>query len=481
MKPTTKEAYQLLHQGSLALSRAEQVGIRVDVGYLQQTHKDVVKEIQDTTRQLQNDPVWDIWRKRFGMKANIGSRPQLATVVFDCLKYPSLYQTEKGKRSTEPKAFKHVSLPFIQKYFRLAKLQKIKSTYLEGILSEVCDGYLHPHFNLHTASSYRSSSSGPNFQNQPIRDKELGPLIRRCFIPRPGRRLIEVDFSGIEVKVAYCYHLDPNMRKYLLDPSSDMHRDTASDLFMLDVNYLKDNKDWAKKTIRDWAKNRFVFPQFYGSVYFQCAPHIWEAVSAKTGEDYTTKLPCGKPIIQHLREKGIKELGECDTKKRPQHGTFEKHVKEVERIFWEERFSVFTQWKEQWYRDYCERGYFDLFTGFRCSGVFKRNQVLNYQTQGAAFHCLLWSFIEITSDIKSRKMRSRLVGQIHDSALGDVPENETQDYLDLCHEIMTDRLLKHWDWIVIPLETESEVCEGSWSNKKVWTRNKRGVWEEAKK
>lgn len=471
MKPATKDAYRLLHRGTLALSRAESAGIRVDVPYLESTLKNVTKQIQDSSRQLQNDEVWRTWRKRFGDKSNLTSRPQLAEVVFKCLGYPSVEKTEKGKDSTEPKAFRHVPLPFVKQYFRLAKLQKIKSTYLEGILAEVCDGYLHPSFSLHTTTSYRSSSQNPNFQNMPIRDREFGAMIRRAFIPRPGRRLVEVDFSGIEVKIAYCCHLDPTMRKYLLDPKSDMHADTAADLFMLPRDQIE------KRPTRDWAKNRFVFPQFYGSVYFQCAPHLWEGIESEA-KDY--RLPNGKLLTEHLKEKGVRELGACDPKRKPKPGTFEYHVREVERSFWERRFPIFTQWKERSYRDYCGRGWLDLKTGFRCEGVFKKNQVLNLPVQGPAFHCLLESFIQISDDIKERKMRSRLIGQIHDSALGDVPEREVQDYLSLAHEVMTKRIQRQWDWIVIPLETESEVCDGPWSEKRVWAR-KNGAWSEVRK
>jgi DNA polymerase-1 len=470
MKATTASAFKLLMEGSLSLARAEKEGIRVDVSYLEETHRKVVDQIATLTKELRNDPVWETWRKRFGEKSNLGSRPQLATVIFDCMGFPSLYQTEKGTRSTEPRAFKHVPLPFITSYFRLAKLQKIKSTYLEGIISEVCDGVLHPVYNLHTARSYRSSSSLINFQNLPIRDKEFGSLIRRIFIPRRGRRLVEVDFSAIEVRIAYCCHLDPVMRKYLLDPDTDMHRDTASDLFMLPKDQIE------KRPTRDWAKNRFVFPEFYGSVYFQCAPHIWEGLQ----EEKAYKLPNGKLLVEHLSDKGIKSLGACDPKKKPQKGTFEYHVKEVERIFWEDRFTVFSQWKKRIWDRYCETGTVELPTGFVSGELMRRNQVLNLPIQGPAFHCLLQSFIWLTEEIKATKMRSRLVGQIHDSALADVPENEVQDYLNLAHEITSERLEKEWDWIVIPLETESEVCDGPWNEKKVWV-NRGGEWGPVKK
>jgi DNA polymerase I-like protein with 3'-5' exonuclease and polymerase domains len=100
MKATTASAFKLLMEGSLSLARAEKEGIRVDVSYLKETHRKVVDQIATLTKELRNDPVWETWRKRFGEKSNLGSRPQLATVIFDCMGFPSLYQTEKGTRSS---------------------------------------------------------------------------------------------------------------------------------------------------------------------------------------------------------------------------------------------------------------------------------------------------------------------------------------------------------------------------------------------
>jgi DNA polymerase I-like protein with 3'-5' exonuclease and polymerase domains len=466
-----RQAYQLLLDGAKALSEVEAAGIKIDVDYLHRTIVSVQAEIDQLRAELKNDKVWTVWKRRFGDRAKIGSTEQLAAVLFDELKlpYPSKERTATGKYKTDESVIEKVDLPFCKTYIHLKKLYKTKTTYLEGILREVRDGFLHPFFLLHLADSYRSSSSSPNFQNIPIRNKEMKKLIRQAFVPRgKKRRIVSCDYSGIEVKVAYLHHLDPTMRKYLLDKTTDMHRDMAAQIYMLKNEQVADEA-------RHAAKNLFVFPQFYGSVYFQCAPALWESLTRheiriKKEEVY---------VKDHLRKKGIKELGDCDAEATSRPGTFVHHVQQVEKDFWGNRFKVYNQWKRDWYNQYLERGWFQSLTGFVYHTVLRRNQVLNYAIQGEAFHCLLKSVIYAVKEIRKRRMKSLVIGQIHDDALGDVPDDELQDYLGMMTEIMTQWVPRDWKWITIPLEIGTEVTPpgASWFEKAKWVC-KNGVWQQ---
>lgn len=487
MTPTTREAYQLLHRGSLAFATMEEHGIGVDVGYLKSSVKKLGAEIRELTEQLWADPVGRLWKEAFGDKAKLGSRPQLADVIFKRLGFQARAKTESGdKDSTEESAFRGIELPFLGNYFRLAKLTKLRKTYFLNVLSEQQGGRLHPSFNLHTVQTYRSSCSDPNFHNIPVRDPDLGKRIRKAFRASEGNYFVEVDLAGAEVRVSYCYHLDPVMRDYLCDPTTDMHRDTAAQLFCLDVEFLKQHKDWAKKTVRDWAKNRFVFPQFYGSVFFQCAPHIWDALTETVpGGGYKYKLPDGTPFPEHLKKFGVTKLGEklsewSTGRIVTEPGSFIDHVRKVEKSFWEERFTVYTGWKDRWLRNYQAKGYFDLHTGFRCSGLYRRNQVINYPVQGAAFHIELLAVILMTEYIEKHRMRSRIVGQIHDSTIADVPPDEIDDYLSALYHIITVTIPKRWPWVTIPLEVEAEVCPvgATWADKRLWTKGDNGCWSQ---
>lgn len=489
VKANRQEAYRLLHRGSLALSKVEGNGIRVDRKYLDRTMADLDRKITEGERELKESKVWKRWRRAFGEKAKLTSREQLGAVFFDSKvggRYEVRERTETGRPKTDESAFEWVDHPFPKAYFRVEKMRKAKNTYLANLRRETTPaGFFHPTFNLHTARTFRSSSGADkeeatgsrdvNFQNLPVRNPEMAEWIRRSFVPRKGRRLGEVDFSGIEVKVAYCYHQDPTMRKYLLDPKSDMHRDMAAECYMLSAGQVD-------KMMRYCAKNMFVFPQFYGSAYFKCAKQLWEAVdlhklSLPPGTEEKGGDQTGISLRDHLLGKGIKELGPCDPRESPRPGTFEHHLKTVEKRFWKERFPVYDRWRREWYDAYLREGGFNMFTGFRVSGPFARNDVINYPVQGAAFHCLLWCLTELQDWLDGNGMESLIVGQIHDSLVLDLVPAETDEVLSKAREIMTVLLPRRWKWITTPLEVEAEVCPvgESWFTKKAHVE-KGGVW-----
>lgn len=451
---TRADAYQLMHQGVLALAAVEHAGIRVDMKYLKDTLRRVGDDINMSEDLLKTTEVWKEWRKRFPDRANMNSLDQMAVVLFDVMnvKPVGVGRTATGKWKMDEDALTRLDHPFCRDFLKLKKLHKIKSTYLEGILRETVDGFLHPNFNTHLARTYRSSSDQPNFQNFPIRNKVMGRLIRSIFVPRKGRRIVEVDYKTLEVRIAYCYHKDPVMRRYLTDPDTNMHRDEAVNLFKLDQKQVGD------KTTRDAAKNQFVFPQFYGSVWFQCAPAIWERMRRQEwkveGSDTL--------VIDHLRKKGITKLGNCDPdwirqSGGPEPGTFSAHVRDCERGMWR-KYATYDQWRKDWYEEYKRTGRFWNFTGFGWEGVLKRNDTINYPVQSAAFHCLLKCLIQIQKILAKRGLKSLIVGQIHDSIILDVVEEEFDEVMEVCKYVMEVWLLKRWSWITIPLEIEVEAA-----------------------
>lgn len=456
IKPTSFEGYKLLHDGVVALSEVENNGIAVDTQYLENTLTELDRRIRRLTMRLKEQKEWALWRKRFGVKSKLGSREQLAEVLFDVMGYPSPSQTDKGRHKADESALATVRTPFVKNYLKLTKLEKVRTTYLTGIQRETLDGVLRPFFNLHNVRTFRSSSDTPNFQNMPIRNPEMGKLIRRALVPRPGRVLIEVDYSGVEVRVAACYHKDPQMLTYINDSSTDMHRDMAAQIYKLDTSEVQ-------KHHRYCGKNKFVFPQFYGDYYINSAKSMWEAI-----EQMDLKGPAGEPLDQYLKTKGIKKRGACDPQEKPKAGTFEKHMQEVENDFWNRRFKVYGKWKRKWYADYLKTGGFETLTGFRLEGEMAKNDVINYPVQGSAFHCLLWSVTQVVKAIKRYKMKTLVVGQIHDSIVADVPAEEVEQFLELTASIMSDKIKKWAPWLIVPLDIESEITPvgGSWHDKK---------------
>ena len=451
----------------IALAKVEANGIRIDTARLQHTKKDLGEKMRVLKTELEQSKLWKTWRKRFGEKASLTSGDQLATVLYDILEFPVKDRTESGKPSADEEALMKIDHPMLPKLIRFQKYGKALGTFLKGIEREVVDDRLHPVFNLHTVTTFRSSSSEPNFHNFPVRDKEVSQIIRSHFIPSKNSVLVENDFKGIEVGVSACYHQDKNFISYITTPGKDMHRDMAGQIYCLPSKQVS-------KDARYGAKNKFVFPQFYGDYYVACAKNLWEWVEkAKlTGPDGKTSL------FEHLKEQGITKLGKCDPEQKPVKGTFEHHLAKIEDDFWNNRFKDYGQWRRDWYQAYLKKGYFDTYTGFRISGLLRRNQVTNFPIQGSAFHCLLWVLTQIVNKEMVRyKMKSMVVGQIHDSLIGDIRINELRDYLSLVEEMATVKLRKHYDWLIVPLEIEYEISprDGSWFEKKE-VKFKQGVF-----
>jgi DNA polymerase-1 len=451
MRPT-KEAYKLMHEGALALTDVEANGVCIDTGYLDRQITKVAEKIDAVDRKLREDEVWKVWKKNYGASANLNSRVQLGEVLFGKMGFECQKRTKTKRPVTDDEELQKIDHPFVVRYLRVAKLRKLHGTYLKGIRREVVDGVLHAFYNLHLAATYRSSSDSPNFQNIPVRNAFIRRLIRRAFIPRPGHILVEVDYGQLEVCIAACYHHDPTMLKYIQD-KQDLHRDMAAELFMCD-------REDVSKDARYSAKNRFVFPQFYGDWYAPCARHIWGLI-----DRLEVKTQAGVPMKEWLAAKGIEGLGECSVKGDPVVGTFEEHVQEVERDFWETRFSVYAQWKKEWVEAYTQQGWIQMLTGFVVRGALSRNEIINYSVQGSAFHCLLWSLIRLNRWLKRQKMKSMIVGQIHDSMLLDVAEEELDDVLGMARQVMVDDLRREWKWIVVPLEVEFEGSRLNWYEK----------------
>jgi DNA polymerase-1 len=465
--PISNSGYRLFHEGIQALSQVEANGIRIDTEYLGRAKAECKAKIAELKDALLADEVYTKWRRRFGPDTNLGSREQLGEIVFKVMKYPCREWTEKTKDleneedrrpSTTDEVLRNIKLPFLQNYLRIEKHKKALNTYLRGIEREVCDGYIHPFFNLHTVISFRSSADHPNSQNILRRNEDFAKLVRTAFIPRsPNRQIVEFDFKGVEVSVSACYNHDPVLIKYVTDSKTDMHRDMAEECFILkrrDLTAQDDSKEEKRraKGPRDITKNKFVFPEFYGNWYKAVAKDLWKAML-----EFNLRTADGTPLKEHLRKHGIKRLGDCGEREDPEPGTFEHHIKEVEEDFWGRRFKVYSQWKRDWNDSYLEKGYFDTLTGFRCSAMMDRKQCVNFPIQGSAFHCLLWSLIRVQKLLRKYNMKSLIIGQIHDSMIMDVLVREMKDVMEIVKQVTMVDLAKHWSWICVPLRIEAEA------------------------
>ena len=453
------DAYQLLHDGKLALTRAERQGIRVDVEYCETESARLGEEIKSIGAELGQSELGRTWGRSFQRKVNYDSGLQLTTVL-QTLGVKGLPKTDKGNPKADESVLRGLGIPDMDLLLRWRKLSKIRGTYLAQFMREQIDGYIHPFFNLHLVRSYRSSSSKPNFQNVPARDEEAKRICRNALFPRPGHQLVGVDYSGLEVSIACCYHQDPTMIRYLNDPDSDMHADMADQIFFAGKKKWRGTKEY--KVLRYAAKNALVFPFFYGSYADDCAIGLavqWGELprSGRWKKGQGLKLPGGLFLADHLADHKIHSLDQ-----------FTKHIREIEEDFWGRRFPVYSRWKKRGWKRYQKHGYIEMFTGFRCSGVMRKNEVSNYGVQGAAFHCLLWAFIEVDRIQRKEQWQSRLVGQIHDQLVLDVHPEELSHVVEVIKRVSCVDLLKAWDWITVPLSVEVEISpvDGSWAEMK---------------
>ncbi len=448
MRPTQLDAYQLLHEGILAFSKAEAQGMYVDVEYCKRKQHHLTRKIEMLEEEFQKTNFFKHWEHVYGDKTKLSSDHQLAHILYDIKKIEPAKKTRGGRGSTDIEALQQLNLPEINLRIEAEKLKKLRDTYLDSFLREQVDGIMHPFFNLHTARTFRSSCDHPNFQNIPKRDEESMNICRRAIRPRPGHQLAEADYSGLEVHIGVCYHMDPNMMRYITDPMTDMHRDMGQELFLLKK---LDRSIPEHKVLRDATKNGFVFPEFYGSYYANCAYNLactWGKLTRgrwKHGQGIS--MPDGT-LSDHFIKQGIDNFDD-----------YVEHIRKVEDRFWNERFQVYQAWKDAWWKKYQNRGYFDTLTGFRCSGVMGYNDAINYPVQGSAFHCLLWAFIVLTKIMIEEKWDTRLIGQIHDAIVLDIEPSECEHVLRTVKRVTCKALPKAWPWIIVPLDVEIDLCE----------------------
>lgn len=455
LNPKTNEAMDLFNKGLIALNKATKYGVLIDMDYVHKTDKFLSKRLKFLEQKIIDSDLGTVWKKYYP-KINIRSDEQLRHVLFNVLSMPVVKETKKNLPSVDAGSLSILSserpeIKFINDY---RTIYTVHNTYIQGFIKESVGGIMRPGFPLHKVKTFRSSSEYLNFQFQPKRNPVQRKLVRRAIRPRKGKQFIAIDFSGIEVRIACCVTKD---QKLMYDTvHGDMHRDLAIELYMLD----QFEKKGSEKILRNGGKNGFVFPQFYGDYHVNNAPSLLKWALMPLGGKFKKKdgleLMNGEHVGENFIKKGIKDSGD-----------FLEHVKNVETDFWENRYSVYNQWKKDNVETYHKKGYIHTKTGFTCQGLMSNNEANNYPIQGPAFHCLLKSFIEMDRRLEKKKAKSNLVLQIHDEMVVEAHPKEKDYILEEAHNIMTKWLPKQWKWINVPLEVEADVypVDGSWAEK----------------
>lgn len=434
-KPMHK-ARILFHKTAIAFTNSQKTGIHIDAPYFQKVKTRLTGEIAKVTREIATSEEVAEFTKTEQRKFSLTSPVDLRILLFDILKEKSKKKTTTGLDSVDKDVLTDLKTPIGKKIIRIRELKKLRDTYIAQYLREEVNGIVYPFLHTHTARSGRSSSSDPNLQNTPERNEKAKKLIKRGIIPTKGNKLVEIDFSGIEINILGCETKDKALLKYLWNPKTDMHYDQGKRLFILD-------NEGMNKSLRYNAKSEFVFLQVYGGKAAASAKYLWfSSMDIKTG-----KSSDGPALRKHLTQQGVRNLD-----------GFTEHVREVESEFWRD-FPGIRRWQKAQGKLYLKNGYVETHFGFRRSGYLKWEVILNTQTQSTAAHLLWWCFHTLDSIRIKEKWKTKMPGQIHDSVLLDMPPEEEEHVMKTAHRVMTMETVKNFPWIIMPIEIEIEMSE----------------------
>jgi DNA polymerase I len=365
----------------------EYEGVGVDVNFL----RDYSKELERDIRQAEEN----VYRLA-GVTFNIGSPKQLGEVLFDHLKLEGGgKKTKTGQYATGEDVLqklrsKHQVIDDILAYRELCKL---KSTYVDALptLINPRTGRVHTNFNQTIAVTGRLSSVNPNLQNIPIRT-DRGREVRKAFIPREGSMLVSADYSQIELRIVAAISGDPEMVKAFIE-NKDIHTATAAKVYGVDEKEVTFDMRRAAKAVN------------FGIIYGQSAFGLSESLGISRTE--------AKTIIDNyfLQYPYIKKYMD-DTINYARENSY------VETLLGRKRYLRDIHSANHTVRGYAERN------------------AINSPIQGTAAEMIKLAMIKVHAALKHRSLQTRMILQVHDELVFDVPQNEVETVKQLVRQNM---------------------------------------------
>ncbi len=370
------------------LAEMEQCGVLLDSTLLNRLSADFAARMTDL-----EDRIFDLAGERF----NLNSPKQLGEVLFERMGLKSGKKT-KGKTSLSTD---NEVLTLLAEEQEIARqildyrgVAKLKSTYTDALprLVNSQTGRVHTSYNQTVTATGRLSSSDPNLQNIPIRSDE-GRLIRHAFIAPPGSVILSADYSQIELRVLA--HLSGDkVFCHAFANDEDIHTRTAAEVFGLFPEMVTPEMRRQAKTIN--------FGIIYGQGAFSLAKQL--GIARKTAEEF----------ISTYKERHSGAIGFLDS-----------CIREAE-----------------------ENGYVTTILGRRLpipdirstNGnvlAFARRNAINYPIQGSAADIIKCAMIKVQTRICSEQLQSRLIMQVHDELVFEVPEDELIRMEQLVEEEMS--------------------------------------------
>ena len=369
---------------SKVLGDMEYNGVLIDQNELNKLGEEFKIKIELLEQSIYNDA---------GEKFNISSPKQLGEILFDKLQLPHGKKNKSGYSTSIDVLNKLLGKhPIIEKIIEYRTINKLYTTYVEGLKNAICrDGKIHTIYTQTLTRTGRLSSIEPNLQNIPIRN-EYGALIRKAFIPSENGIIMSGDYSQIELRILSHMANINSLKKAFYD-NIDIHTKTASDIFKIPT-------DLVDKKMRRIAK-AVNFGIIYGISSFGLSEnlHIRPKEAKKFIDSYLQTYP------------GVKQYMDDTIKKAYENGY-------VRTLFNRKRTIGELQNKNYMIRQSGER------------------IALNTPIQGTSADIIKKAMIEIAKKLEQEKMQTKMIIQVHDELVFDVPNNEKEKIEKIIKDIM---------------------------------------------
>jgi len=383
------------------LLRMERNGVALDVESLWSMSQSLGERMLELEAEIYNC---------VGHRFNINSTQQLGAVLFDELKLPGGRRTKSGY-STDASVLDGLRdiHPVIEPLLEYRQLTKLKSTYVDALpaLINPKTGRVHTSFNQTGTATGRLSSSDPNLQNIPIRS-ELGRQVRKAFVAPDGSLLLSSDYSQIDLRVMAHLSRDAQLLA-AFQRDDDIHRATASEVFGVPASEVTLDMRRVAKTVN------------FGVIYGISDYGLEQATDLSREQ--------ASQFINTYFEKhqGVKEYIEATKRQASERGY-------VETILGRRRYIPETNSPNAQVRAAAER------------------MAINMPVQGTAADIMKLAMIGVQREMDKRELRSKMLLQVHDELVFEVPQGELEEMKGLVEEIMPNALK-----LSVPLKVEAKV------------------------
>jgi DNA polymerase-1 len=394
---------------SAVISRMEQSGVGLDLPYLELFSKELSTDLARLETEIY---------ALAGHGFNINSTQQLQKVLFEELGLKT--QGRVKKNSTDASVLESLKAEheIIGKLLEYRHLSKLRSTYVDSLPKEIIkrDGRVHGRFNQTVASTGRLSSSDPNLQNIPIRT-EVGRRIRRAFTPgSPNSSLISADYSQIELRLLA--HMSGD--ELLIDAfekNQDIHARTAGEIFDVPIEEVTSDMRRIGKTIN------------FALVYRQGAysTGLDLGITTKEAQAFIDKYFSRYPKVQ---------------------GFLQSTIDDAKRLGYSK-----TVWgRKRYYKNINDS-----------NGMLRSNDeraACNAPIQGSAADLVKLAMIKLDHELRAAKSRAKLILQVHDELVLEVPDEDIEATKELLERAMVlDQPLK------VPLKVDFGIAK-NWRDAK---------------